>query len=178
MAADPVGVAAAVPALVARADDGEHLAQRGDRREDGLAGDRVAAHDPPLGVVERAGLVQDRLRDADLPDVVEERAELEQVELLRPEPERPADVERERDDLLRVVVRVGVLLLERVRERRERLAVQTLHRLGVLDLGEQPAGLAGEEVGERDLVLVEATAAEVVDLDQAPDLAAGPATRA
>ena len=41
------------------------------RRRDALADDRVTADELPLGVVERAGLVQDRVRDGDLADVVQ-----------------------------------------------------------------------------------------------------------
>ena len=83
-----------------------------------------------------------------------------------PVAELPRDVERERDDLLRVVVRVRVLLLERVRERGQRLAVEALHRLRVLELEEERAGLADEELAELDVVRGEAPVALVVDLDE------------
>jgi hypothetical protein len=41
------------------------------------------------------GLGEDACRDPDLPDVVEERAQLEPLQLLRLEPELLADLERE-----------------------------------------------------------------------------------
>jgi hypothetical protein len=41
-----------------------------------LAIDRVGSHDLGLGRVERAGFVEDLLRDPDLADVVQQRAEL------------------------------------------------------------------------------------------------------
>ncbi len=71
LAGERVGVARAVPALVAGAD------HRRDRREarrggdDALADQRVAAHELPLVVVERPGLGEDLVGDRDLADVVE-----------------------------------------------------------------------------------------------------------
>src|SRR6266498_1391812 len=65
-------VAAPVPALVVRADDLDGGAERldsGDHLHPHLG---VHAHDQPLVLVERARLVQDRLRYADLADVVEQ----------------------------------------------------------------------------------------------------------
>ena len=69
---DPIGVAAAVPALVLVAHDPGDAAQPGDRAQDALADDGVLLHQHPLVVVERPVLVQDRVGDADLADVVEE----------------------------------------------------------------------------------------------------------
>src|SRR5512133_1027793 len=71
LAGQAVGVAAAVPAFVAGAPDPADGAQRLGRADDALADDRVLADEAPLGVVERAGLVQDRVRDGDLADVVQ-----------------------------------------------------------------------------------------------------------
>ena len=62
VAAQPVRIAAAVPALVARADEPGHRTQRGRGQQDALADQRVAAHEAPLDRVERAGLVEDRVR--------------------------------------------------------------------------------------------------------------------
>ena len=104
--------------------------------------------------------------DADLADVVEERSQLDQLDLLRREVERPGDVHREGDDLLGVVVRVRILFLQRVRERRKRLPVEPLHGGGVLELREQRAGLAHEELAELDVLVGEPPGADVVDLDQ------------
>src|SRR4051794_39655830 len=58
-AAQAIGVAAAVPALVAGADELADRAQRRNPGEDALADDRVLAHDLPLALVEWPGLVQD-----------------------------------------------------------------------------------------------------------------------
>ncbi len=72
---DGVGIAAAVPALVLVADDPRDHAHSGDRSQDALADHRVLSHDLPLGVVERAGLVQDRVGNANLADVVKQRGD-------------------------------------------------------------------------------------------------------
>src|SRR5207253_6521052 len=91
LAGEAVRIAATVPALVARADDRRDVRERLDRREDPLADDRVRAHHRPLLVVERRALVQHRLRDADLADVVEERAELDRLDELLAGAEPPGD---------------------------------------------------------------------------------------
>jgi hypothetical protein len=67
--ARPSGVAAAVPALVAQAHQPGDRAQRRRVGEDALADQRVLAHDPPLDVVERAGLVEDVVGHRDVADV-------------------------------------------------------------------------------------------------------------
>src|SRR5439155_26529319 len=97
---------------------------------------------------EWAGLVQDRLRDSDLPDVVEDGAELDVPNLLEAEPELGGDRDGEPHDLLRVLARDGVLGLERVRERSERLAVEALRPVLVLEGGEQRADLRGGQLGQ------------------------------
>src|SRR6266545_2890217 len=62
---------------VAGADDAGDLRQQAaDALEHLLADDRVPFHQLALRSVERAGLVDDRLRDAHLADVVKERREL------------------------------------------------------------------------------------------------------
>ena len=68
-----VGVAGAVPALVLGADRRRQVRERRDRGDDALAHRRVRPHDQPLGLVEAARLLQDRLRHAELADVVQER---------------------------------------------------------------------------------------------------------
>ena len=84
---EAVRVAAAVPVLVAVADDLADLLQPLDRGEDARAQLGVEPDDLPLLVGERARLGEDRLGHADLADVVEERAELEPLQRLRVEPE-------------------------------------------------------------------------------------------
>ena len=87
---EAVGVAAAVPALVARADEpGDAARSAGAAREDALADQRVLAHQLPLRVVERPGLVEDLVGDRDLADVVQLGGAREHVELLGVEAEPP-----------------------------------------------------------------------------------------
>ena len=61
--------------------------QRGRGGDDALADHRVAAHELPLVVVERARLVQDRVGDRGLADVVELGRERDQLDLVLGEPE-------------------------------------------------------------------------------------------
>ena len=151
MPGHPVRVAAAVEALVVRAH--HRLGQRPDH----VAGEqlephqRVGAHDRQLGVVERAGLVQDRLRHHELADVVQQQAhaqfhevQLELVVAALAGRRRPAvaeevaagDQHAERRHVERVLERVGV----RGREVAER-------QHGVVGVG-QVGGDAGGHVGQ------------------------------
>ena len=65
-----VGIAGAVEALVARAHEAGARGERWRCEDDALADHRVAAHELPLVLVERAGLVEDLVRDRGLADVV------------------------------------------------------------------------------------------------------------
>ena len=85
--------------------------------------------DQALLVGQRARLRQDRLGDADLPDVMEQRAELEPFQLSAVEAEPAADLECEVGDPARVRRRVLVVRLECVRERLDRLEKRRLQRV-------------------------------------------------
>jgi DNA polymerase-4 len=84
------------------ADDDPDLAQEAAGAvEHPLAGHRVGVHDVPLVRLERAGLVDDLVRDRDLPHVVQERAEFGQApapvveaEETPSEPDHRSDVDR------------------------------------------------------------------------------------
>ena len=80
LAGDAVGVAAAVPALVTVADDRPHDLEPVDRRDDPLAELRMGLDELPLGGGQPARLREHVARDADLADVVEQRAELEALQ--------------------------------------------------------------------------------------------------
>ena len=67
-----------------------------------------------------------------------------------------------------MVVRIPVLLLERVRERREHLAVDALERRGVLELREERRDVPDEDGGQRSLVVREPARVRVVDLCDSP----------
>ena len=88
VAGEAVGVAGAVPALVAGADDPPTLASRPPTCSSIRCPSTVCVlHHGPLGVVERAVLVDDLVRDADLAYVVEERGQLHAALRLRVEAE-------------------------------------------------------------------------------------------
>src|SRR5688500_2509641 len=69
--AQAVRIAAAVPALVARANQARDGAKRRRGEQDALADQRMAPHEAPLDRIERAGLVEDGVGHRDLPHVVE-----------------------------------------------------------------------------------------------------------
>ena len=71
LAGEPIGIAAPVVALMARAHDRADAAELGRGADDPLADDRVLAHVFPLVGVERARGVQDGVGDRDLADVVQ-----------------------------------------------------------------------------------------------------------
>ena len=122
LAGQPVRVAAAVPALVARAHEARHGPQRWSREQDALADDRVPAHEAPLGLVERPGLLEDRVGDGDLADVVELGGVRDVVELLAVHPQLAADGEREVGRTAQVHVQVGLALGEAAQQHVARLA--------------------------------------------------------
>ena len=94
-----------------------------DAVEQPLPRDRVIAHDVPLGLVQRAGLVEDVVGRRELADVVQQGAELHQPALLAVDVQLVGDDERELDDAL--AVRAGVLVLgaEHVSKQERRPAI-------------------------------------------------------
>ena len=86
----------------------------------------------PLGVVERAGLEQHGVLDADLADVVEERAELERLEAVGRIAGFLREHERVRGDAAAVALGVRVLRFDRLGEPEQRLAVRGLELLVAL----------------------------------------------
>jgi hypothetical protein len=72
LADEAARVALAVPALVMAADHLDRVAERLDPGHHLHAEQRVGAHHLPLAVVQRSRLVEHRLGDADLADVVEQ----------------------------------------------------------------------------------------------------------
>ena len=71
LAGEPVGIAAAVPAFVRAAHDVCDRSQRACGGDDPLADQRVLAHEADLFEVQRTWLVENRIRDRDLADVVQ-----------------------------------------------------------------------------------------------------------
>ena len=141
----------------------------------------MAPHDLPLVVVERPGLREDPVRDADLPDVVEEGAVGDGVELLGREPDAQRDPGRMGGEPLAVVLRRRVLGLDRVGEggddgmRRFHPDEGTSEAKGAADAGEQlrpVERLADEVVGAGveavDDVLRRAAAGQEEDREVGP----------
>ena len=76
---------------MARADDPGDARQRRCGGDDALADERVAVHERPLRLVERAGLVEDDLGDRDLADVVQLGRQAHLGDLGVGQPEAPRD---------------------------------------------------------------------------------------
>ena len=135
LAGEPVGVAVAVPVLVARAHDAADVAeQAADPLQHLLALDRVRLDDRALLGVELAGLVDDLRRDADLADVVQQRRRT------RRRGDRPTRApsssqtrEHEIDDVAAVDARVRVVGLDDVAEQERRAAVRVAQLERVVD---------------------------------------------
>ena len=126
LAAQAIGIAEAVPALVVVADGGNGVLERGDPRHDLGPAVHVLPHDRRLGAVERARLREDRVGHPDLPDVVEEGRRRERSELLGRKAELAADRERDAAYALRVTGRVRVAGLDRRVQRLDRLEQRRL----------------------------------------------------
>ena len=109
---EPVRVAAAVPALVARAHEPRDRAQRRRLEQDALADQWMAPHEAPLDRVERAGLVEDGVRNGDLADVAELRGPGHLVEALRAHVQFAPDRQRKLPDVTEPQVKVGAPLGE------------------------------------------------------------------
>ena len=62
-----------------------HLAQPGYGAEEGEGVENVAAHDVPLLRIKGSGLVQDGLRSAELPQVVQKPRHFQKIQIQRPE---------------------------------------------------------------------------------------------
>jgi len=148
VADEPVRVAGAVPALVARPDYlPDPTQQPTDAVEHELALDRVRLHDLELARGEGRRLVEDLLRDRDLADVMEHRGELELLAPRRVELELVRDCVDELNDGARVLCRVVVLELDDVGKQHDHPAIGTiqLERLRV-----PLSAILGEHVEEVD----------------------------
>ena len=170
-AAEAVGVAAAVPPLVARADERHQVGEVGDGLEDARADVRVLLHARHLLGAQRAGLAEDRLGDADLADVVQQRAQADDPRLAGRDAQPLADGAGQLGDLAGVVVGVRILGLERGGQRAEGGEVRLLQPLGHPRPGDHRAGLAGQGRAQADLARLEPAPPLVVDLDQPERLA-------
>src|SRR5262249_56076770 len=123
----------------------------------------VGAHVLPLRGVERAGLEQHRVADADLADVVEERRELQRLHPLLGIPALARQRERERGHAAAMALGVRVLRLDRLGEPEQRLAVRGLElEVALLEL---LGALAHDDVEEL-LALLQLVVLEAELLDE------------
>ena len=83
---------------------------------------RMRADEGELVVRQRPGLAQDRVRDADLADVVQRRGDADALDLLRRQPDAPRDELAVQAHALRVAARVAIAHLERHAEAPHQLA--------------------------------------------------------
>src|SRR5262249_8085489 len=157
VANEPVGIAVTVEPLVTVAHDRPHLFEPVDRGDDLLAELRVSLDDLALRGRQRSRLRQDRLRDADLPDVVEERAELEPLQRCALETELPADLQGEVGDPARVRRRVLVVGLERVRKGLDGLEERALECVEASGVRQRKPRLVRDARKQPKLALAELT---------------------
>ena len=141
--------------LMAVTDDRAHLREALDRSQDPLAELGMLLHDPALLGRQRPGLEQDARRDPNLPDVVEQRTELELLQGLGVEPEARADLQRRVRDPPRVRRGVLVVRFERVREGLDRRDERRLEALEAAGVGDRELRLMRETREQAGLVLVQ-----------------------
>ena len=123
-------ISVSVPALVVVQDEREDRLGRAERAEHAGAGGRMAAHQAELLLGQRPALEQDRRRDDELADVVQERAEAQHGDPLLVEAEAARHRLREHRDARRMAARVRVASFDRRRECR-----QASHRTRLFKLG-------------------------------------------
>ena len=111
---------------------GSSGASFGDRRDDLRPQDRVRIHDHPLLPVQPILLQQDRIRDADLADVVEEPAPLQGLELGVADAHDAAHVDRDLLDPLAVPRGVRITLVDGLRQGADGLREHVAHLDGSL----------------------------------------------
>ena len=140
---------------MAMTDDCADLLEAVDRGDDPLAELRMRLHDRALVRGEPAGLREDLARDPDLPDVVQERAELEPLQRAVVEADLAADTERKVSNPAGVRRRVLVVRLECVRERLHRRDKAALESLVVRRVRDGEARLMRETAEEPELALAE-----------------------
>ena len=153
--AEPVGVAPPVPALVVVPDDGAHRAERPHRQDEAVAGGRVLFHEPALVRAEGTRLEEDAVGHRDLPQVVQEAAQAERLQLLRAEPQPLAELHRARGQPHAVPGRVRVPRLDREREARDQALrlLQLLEHPLQADQGPQPRAELARVDGLREVVV-------------------------
>ncbi len=151
---------------MARAHQRHQLGEERHRLEDAGADVGVLLHHGDLLACQRPGLSQDRLGDADLADVVQQRAQLDDPGVGVVELELGAHASGQVGDLAGVVVGVGILGLESSRQGAQRGEVGVLQPLGHPRPRHHRPGLGRQRRGQPQLAVGERPRTLVVDLDQ------------
>jgi hypothetical protein len=116
---------------VARTDDFAHPTEQSPNTvEHELALDRVGLHQLPLPIVQTRGLVEDLLRDGDLPDVVQEGRELQLSAMRGMNAHFVGHGIDHVDDRTRVIGGVAILEFDDVGEEHDGAAVSTMQLEG------------------------------------------------
>jgi len=109
--------------------------------DEGLPGDRVTLDDLELVGVEPSGLVQDRIRDLQLAEIMQLRYETQPMDLDPRQPQLPADTDRVRDGANQMITGDHIL----GRQHRHALVDQT-----VPDLAQTPTTVRSRPADEPD----------------------------
>jgi len=117
IAREPIWISLAVNSLVAGADQPRGVGEGGRSHHDPLPDQRVAAHEFPLPLVERTGLVEDRRRDRRLADIMQLRRQDDPSDLVRGLAERCGDGAGKIGDALDVIVQECVLFGDHLQQR-------------------------------------------------------------
>ena len=123
----PIRIARAVVPLVVVADDRQLRGQLGDRGDDLRTEHRVAVHDRPLILGQPVRLEQNVIRDADLPDVVEQAAPLQGLHLRLVAAHDVPDVARDHHHPTAVHARRWIALVDGLSQRPDRLREHLAH---------------------------------------------------
>ncbi len=169
-ARQPARIARAVEPLVVVAHEIAHLvAEAAELVEQPVAALGVLLDDRVLGVVQRPGLLEDRVRNGELPDVVDEAADRQRAEPAGREPELLADLDGTQRDATRVALGVGVLLGERHRQGANLGAEEDVlgrNEVGTAEVTGQRTRLCRVRQVDRD---ADADDEDPVELDLVPD---------
>ena len=106
-AAEAVGIAVTVPALLRGAHPGRDLPELVDGAQDALADDRVVPDQPPLGCRRLRRLLEQCGRESDLADVVQACGDPDVLPLVPVHPELVGDPQRDPLHLTRVIRGLG-----------------------------------------------------------------------
>ena len=166
-----VRVSGPVEALVVRLNDRHEVRERLDGGQDRCPERRVGLHDHPLLGGERSRLVEDRVGDPDLADVVQERRELHPADLIRGQLHLDGDDAGESGDPGRMAPRVGIPRVDGGGQRLHRGKVELAETSVMLGVLERGGNEVGERLQDRDVLRVVGRRTVGLGRDHADDVA-------